>query len=83
MFLPKLGRAAPGTFAAFTRARFLPSRAAFAFLVNVGRKVTGLAQLPDRLVGRIGLNKPRRFLTAGVESYVSEAGHVIAARIVR
>jgi hypothetical protein len=67
----------------YARAFFSIRAAAFAFLVNVGRKVTGLAQLPDRLIGRICLNKPRRFLTAGIESYVSEAWHVVTPRIVR
>src|SRR5260370_536911 len=55
--------------------RFAIAPRAFSFLVNVGRKKSGLTQLADGFVGRGGFNQSGRFLSARIERYVSETRH--------
>jgi hypothetical protein len=60
-------------------ARDLSVRAAFAFLINVGRKISGLAQLTDRFIAGARFNQPGRFLSAGIESYVGVTRHELVS----
>ena len=55
--LPGVSRARPAW--RRRRARFAIRAAAFAFFVNVGREIAGLAQLADRFVRRIGFDQAR------------------------
>src|SRR5437667_613426 len=55
--------------------RFAIAPAAFSFLVNIGRKKSGLTQLADGFVRRGGFDQSGRFLSARIERYVSETRH--------
>src|SRR5438105_787193 len=55
--------------------RFAIATAAFSFLVNIGRKKSGLTQLADGFVRRGGFDQAGRFLSTRIERYVSETRH--------
>ena len=52
------------------------TRGAFAFLEDVGREITRLAELADGFVSRIGIDQAGRFLSARVKSYVGVTRHM-------
>src|SRR5438128_5132464 len=58
---------------------FAIAPATFAFLVDIGRKISGLTQLADRFVSRSRFDQPGGFLSAGIERYVSETRHKVMA----
>ncbi len=62
------GRASPAL-------RLLLRGAPLPLLVNGGRKITGLAELTDRVVGRGRIDQTSGFLAARVEGYVGKSRH--------
>ena len=65
MLLFARGFVDPRHFAVRFAERLCPSGRRFAFLINTGREITGLAQLADRFIGRSRLQPTRSIPVRG------------------